>query len=102
MAALLNYSAIVDHDYAICACGCRQPVRDDERGALSGDPVAGRDHQRLRRRIERRGRLIEQQNVGVDQLGARQRDQLPLARGQAAPALADLLPEPARQHGDPR
>ena len=50
----------------------------------------------LERGVDRAGGLVEDQQVGVGEVGAQQRDQLPLPRRQRLAALADLGVEAAR------
>ena len=71
-------------------------MRDDEGGAACGEPVGGGQDRRLGGRVQGGGGLVEQQQVRVDQLGAGQRDQLPLPGGQALPALVDRLAKSVR------
>src|SRR5690606_963482 len=57
----------------------------------------------LRTRVERRGRFVEDQHVGLAHVGARDRDLLPFAAGQVhalAEALADELVVAVRQLRD--
>ncbi len=51
-------------------------------------------------KVEGCGCFVEQQDVGVDEFGTGQRDQLPLAGREAAPALADGMVVSAGQPGD--
>ena len=44
---------------------------------------------RLGRRVDRRGRVVEDQDARVDEQRARDRDPLPLAARERDPALAD-------------
>ena len=59
-----------------------RPLGDDPHGAL---------HLGLGLQVEVRRGLVEQQDGGVDEPGAGQRDELALAGRQAAAALADVL-----------
>ena len=60
-----------------------------------GRELLGRpDHGGLGGQVERRRRLVEQQDRRVDQVGAGQRDQLTLPGGQVAAALGDLVANP--------
>ncbi|SKY08719.1 Uncharacterised protein [Mycobacteroides abscessus subsp. abscessus] len=73
---------------------------DDHRGASTCDGFARREDQRFGRLVEGRGRFVEKQEVGVDQFGPRERDELTLARRQSAAAFADLVAHPAVESGD--
>ena len=67
----------------------REPVGDDEGGAAPHQLADGVLHQALGFRIERAGRLVEQQDRRVLQEGAGERDALALAAGEAPAAGAD-------------
>ena len=89
--AVLDHPAAVEHHDPVGAGGGGQPVGDDERGAAAGSARRSPRSPRLGGQVERGGRLVEQQDVGVDQLGPGQRDQLALTGRQVAAALADLV-----------
>ncbi len=97
MGADLGHPAVVHHHDPVGPGRGGEPVRDHDGRAAAGQPVGGRQHGRFRGRIERRRRLVEQQDVRVDQLGPGQRDQLPLTGGQVAAAFLDLVVESAGQ-----
>ena len=78
----------------------RQPMGDDERGAALHQPVERRLHQRLALRVERGGRLVEQQDRRVLQDGAGDGEALALAAGQRDAALAELGVVALRQGAD--
>lgn len=61
---------------------------DQKRGAAGHQPLQGRLHLGLALGIEGAGGLIEQQDRGVLQEGAGDRDTLALAAGEARPGLA--------------
>ncbi len=68
-----------------------------------GELLEALEHLEFRARIERRGRLVEDQHLRVAHVGARDRDLLPLAAGQVdagAKALADDLVVAARKRVD--
>ena len=100
MRALLRDPALVDHHDAVGPGRGGQPVRHQQRGAPRGQPLGGLDHRRLGGQVERGRRLVEQQDVRVDQVGPGQRDQLALPGGQVAAALGHLVLETTRQPGD--
>ena len=68
----------------------RQAVGDDDGGAALHQMLERRLHQRLAFGVERRGRLVEQQDRRVAQDGAGNGDALALAAGQRHAAFADL------------
>jgi hypothetical protein len=75
-------------------------VGDDEAGA----PLH-QSHQRLlqlllRARVDIAGRLVQNQDVGIGQDGARDGQELPLAQTQIAAALGELRSVPLRQPTD--
>ena len=80
---------LVEHQDAVAGQHGREPVRDHQRGAALHQPLERRLHQRLALGVERRGRLVEQQERRVAQDRARDRDALALAAGQRHAALAD-------------
>lgn len=100
MRAVLHHPAVV-HDHDPVGTGRRgEAVGDDQGGAAAGEAVRGLVDLGLRGEVERGGRLVEEQHVGVDQLGAGQRDELALAGGQVAAALGDLVQVAALQRRD--
>ena len=92
--------ALVHHQDAVAGQHRGEPVRDHERGAVAHQFFQRGLHQRLALGIERRGRLIEQQQRRVAQDGAGDRDALALAARQRHAALAELRVEAARQAAD--
>ena len=66
-----------------------EPVRDDESGAAFHHFVERQIEPRLGHRIERAGRLVEDQDRRIFEQSARHREPLPLAAGQEPAALAD-------------
>ena len=101
VAAVLHDAAVVDHDDAVGEARGLEPVRDQDRRA----PVRGDAHRRLHLRfgleVEVRGRLVEEQDRGIDQVGSRsERDELALTRRQRPAALAHPLQVATRQRSD--
>ena len=90
----------VDHGDPVRAGRRGEPVRHQQRGAPVGQPLGRVDHRRLGRQVERGRRLVQQQDVRVDQIGAGQRDQLALPSRQVAAAFGDLVAESAGQPAD--
>ena len=78
------------HEDAIDALHGREPMRDDDRRAAAHRRFERRLHGALAFRIERGGRLVEQQQRRILQDRARDREPLPLSSRQPQPALADL------------
>ena len=98
--AVLDDAAVVDHDDAVGEPGGLQPVRDeDRRAALRGDAHRGL-HLGLGLEVEVRRRFVEQQDRGVDEMGARERDELALAGRQRAAPFAHPLEVAAGQRRD--
>ncbi len=74
----------------------REPVRDDDgRAARASASSSAAWTSALRLRVERRGRLVEDQDRRVLEDRARDRDALPLAAGEPHAALADLVSKPS-------
>ena len=87
---LLDDAAAVEHDEPVHAADCRQPMRDgDDRAPFHqfGELFLDR---RLDLGIERRCRLVEDQDRRVLQDHPGERDALPLAARQFDAALADM------------
>ena len=87
--AELDDPAVVDDRDAIGAHRGRQPVGDDDRGAALEQRVEAGLDLRLRLEVEVRRRLVEHEDARSGEEGARQRDQLALARRQRHAALVD-------------
>src|SRR5665213_170057 len=86
--ALLDDAALVHHQDAGAGQYGGEAVRDHQRGAVFHQFFQRGLHQGFGFRIERRSRLIEQQQRGVAPDGARNRDALALAARQGYAALA--------------
>ena len=82
--------ALVEHHDLVGADDGGEPVRDDQRGAVLGNAVERILDVPLGVAVERRGRLVEQQDRRAFQDGARDGDALLLAAGELEAALADL------------
>ena len=78
----------------------REAVRDDDRGAAAHQTAQRRLHLPLRIGVERRGRLVEQQDRRVLQHRARDGDALPLAAREPDAVLADRRVVALRQVAD--
>ena len=70
---------------------------DGDHGAAAHQPVKRLADRLLGFAVERRGRLVEQQDRRILQEGARDGDALPLAAGQLDAAVADDRVEALRQ-----
>ncbi len=77
-----------------------EPVRDDDDRAVLGEPVERELDDALGARIEARRGLVEHEDGGIGERGARQRHQLAFAARQARPALAHLGVEAHRERGE--
>src|SRR5438874_7901228 len=80
--AVLDEPALLEDDYAIGALRGREAVGDHDHGASVGQPAQGALDRPLRAGIERGGRLVEDQHVGIHERDPRQADELALTRGQ--------------------
>ena len=85
----LDDAPAVEHDDAVGVLDRRQPVRDHDRGASAHQRIERGLHLALRFRVERRGRLVEDQQRRVLEERARDGDALALAARQAHAVLAD-------------
>src|SRR5690606_35941044 len=88
--ALLHDPPVVKYKDTIGVAHSREPVRDNECRAALHHLVERRLHLRLRRRIERARRLVENEDRWVLQQRSGDRDTLALAAGKLTPALADI------------
>ncbi len=87
--ALLDDAAVLQDKNAVGAKHGREPVRDDERGAVLHGALEGLLHQRFALGVERRRRLVEQQHLGVAQDCPRDGDPLALPAGKRDPPFTD-------------
>ena len=87
--ARVEHRALVDHDDAIGQRERRLPVRDEDRRAGARDAAQGRVDLLLDPRVDRRRRVVEQEDLRVGEQRARERDPLPLAARQRQALLAD-------------
>ena len=90
MVALLDDAALVHHDQPVHGRDGRQPVRDGHHRLAFHQPVQAALDRRLDLRVQRAGRLVEQQDRRVLQHHPRDRDPLALAAGQLHAAFADM------------
>ena len=82
-------AALLQHGNAIGAPYRREPVRDHHHGAALHQVGQRRLHQRLALRVERRGRLVQNQDGRVLEDGAGNGDALLLAAGKPKSFFAD-------------
>jgi len=88
--ALFDNTPLIDHQNTVARQDRGQPVRDHDRGALRHQLGQRLLHQRFALGIQRRRRLIEQQQRRLAQDGARDGDALALAARQHDAAFADF------------
>ena len=100
MPAALDDAAFLDHEDLVGLVDGREPVRDHDRGAAVERLVQRGLHRGLRRRVEVRGRLVEDHDprLGEQQPGDGQ--PLPLTARQPVAALAHDRVEPVGQRPD--
>ena len=97
MGALADHASAVEHDDEVAVDDGRQPVRDHDEGATGRDGVDGLAHALLVQPVERRGRLVEQQDRRRRQQRARDREALPFAAREHDARLTDGCVEPERR-----
>ena len=82
-------AAVVEHDDLVRERDRREPVGDDQRRAAPHRLAQAEPDPRLGRRVDRGGRVVEDQDARVDDECARDRDPLALPARERDPALAD-------------
>src|SRR5688572_23619591 len=87
--AVLDDAATLENENAIRVLDGREPVRDDEHRASGEQALDGLLDESLALGVERRRRLVENQDRWVGEERAGDRDALPLATGEARAALAE-------------
>jgi NAD(P)-dependent dehydrogenase (short-subunit alcohol dehydrogenase family) len=98
--AVLDDHPAVQH---LAGCGPRAPrwsAGARRRASCGSGSLVHRLDRGLAGQVERGGRLVEQQDVRVHEVGPGQREQLALAGRQAPAALADLVQVAAGEPGD--
>ena len=90
MGALLGDASVVDDDDQVGVVDGRQAVCDDHRGTSFEQVVQSILHEFFALGVEGRGGLVEDQNVGVFQHGACDREALSLASGEFRAAVSDV------------
>jgi hypothetical protein len=79
---------LIHHENQIGVGNRRQPVRDHDGRASAGQPRELAQYRALGARIQRRGRLVEDDDARIFQQRARDGDPLPLAAGEPHATLA--------------
>ena len=100
MPAGLDHRAVLDKQDAVRMDDGCEPVRDGDRGAAGAQNGERLLHMPLGFRIERRGRLVEQNDRCVAHQRARDRDALALPAGELQALLADLRVITLRERRD--
>ena len=100
MGSSLDEAPGIEHCYQLRVAHRRQPMGDDDGGAIAHQLDQRVPHLPLADRVEMRGRLVEDQYRRVLEEGARDRDALALSAGELDAALADTGLEPLGQSGD--
>ena len=90
MGALLHDPATVHHHDPVRLAHGGEPVRDDQRGPPAHHVAERFLHQPLALRVERAGRLVEQEDRRIAQDRASDRESLLLPAGQARAVLAQI------------
>ena len=89
MRAALDDAAVVEDEDGVRVRDRRKAVRDDEHRAPREEAIDGLLHETLGLGVERRRRLVEDENRRVDEQRPRDGEALPLAAGEARAALAE-------------
>ena len=87
--AALHDASVVEHDDLVGERDGRWAMRDDERRAAAHDLSQRGADPRLRLDVHARGRIVEDEDAGVHDERARNRDPLSLATAEREAALAD-------------
>ena len=102
MRAGVDDPSMVEDDDEVCAADRRQAVGDDERGPAGEEPTQSAVDPALRADVDRRRRLVEDEDARVCEEGSRECDELPLAERELEAALADLRVVAGGEIGDER
>jgi len=87
--AALGDHAVLDGEDDVGVADRRQPVRDGDRGAVLDEGLERPLYDALTFRVERRGRLVENENRWVLEDYSRDRQPLAFSTGEPVAALAD-------------
>src|SRR3569832_2423044 len=90
MRAALDDAAVVHYEYLIGIDDGGEAMGDDERGVIGRDIAKLGQYRLLRFRIQRRGRLVEDQDARIFEYHPRDRHALLLAARELEAALTDL------------
>ena len=90
MGALLDDAAVLEHDDQVGVADRRQAVGDDERRAVGEQHAERALDLPLGADVDRRGRLVEDEDARVGEQRPRERDELALAEREPRAALAEL------------
>ena len=93
--------AMLDRDPRIAMGKRAVAMGDDDRGGPGRERAQAIDQRRLRRRIERCGGFVEDDEAGIAEQRAGDQQPLPLAARQAAAMLAQRVSEAAGERADP-
>ena len=88
--AVVGHPAAVQEHHPVREMEGGDPVGDDQRRTSGEHATQSAEDGLLGTRVDRARGVVEKQDAGFHQHGSRQRDPLPLATGEAEPALADL------------
>src|SRR5213593_1793839 len=100
--SLLDNPAVVEHDDAVGASDRGQPVSDDEGRSAREEPAQALLDPALGPDIDRRRRLVQDEDPRVREECAGERDELALAKREPEAALAELGVVVVGQLGDER
>ena len=92
--AVLDEPAVMQHEHPIGAHRGRQPVGDGDRRAALGEVRQRPRDPHLGKRVDRRRRLVEEQDVGIGEPRPQQGDELAFSGRQLLAALADARVQP--------
>ncbi len=87
--AVVHDPAAVQHDDPVGQVQGRAPVSHEQQGAARQAGAQGRMDRGLGRRVDRAGRVVQDQHAWIGQQGPGQRDPLPLPTGEGQPPLTD-------------
>ena len=95
-------AAGLEHENEVGVYDRRQAMRDDEHRPSGEQPIDGLLHQPLRLRVQRRRRLVEDEDRRIDEQRAGDGETLTLAAGQPRAALTEDRVVPIRKRDGSR
>ena len=95
MGALLHQPAVLQHEHHVGSANGGEPVSDDECGPADHQPVERVENDVLGARVDRRGRLVQDQDRRALEERPRDADALTLTAREHRAALAE--PRPIRE-----